>query len=207
MSWRYAAWWTSTKATANSASAKNYFKERLAEAKKVVSEPAPPTLKLKMSKPPASLKLRLGSQKASPAPAAAPSQLRASATPGISVDAAALQRQKAAVTAGATGQTQSSDRAVSRPPSSGGALAPTPATNGVKAESHASSPPVTEQQVRPQSQHTSMPAPPRLVNGTSHAMPTSFAHITYAHSSSNGFDNKFRQEGKGNLIQASNFGD
>lgn len=81
--------------------------ERLADAKQHVEEPTQPTLKLKMAPQPAPIKLKLGQHKASPAPRedqrvkASPAQINAHA--GVSVDQAALQRQKDLVAAGTNG--------------------------------------------------------------------------------------------------------
>lgn len=85
------------------------FKERLADAKAVVEEPHQPTLKIKMGAPANPIKLRLNA-KESPAPQSDRATPESRGTPGMGVDTAALERQKAHVAAAVNGQ---------RPPSAG----------------------------------------------------------------------------------------
>lgn len=165
-----------------------FFYIRLVAAKKSVSEPPQPTLKLNMSKSAAApIKLKLGSQKPSPAPAA--------------VDQATTST--ASTTAPASDKTTNGVppvpvKSTSRPPSQTGAAAPVPAVNGVKVEPHAPSPSVADPQAaRPVSQQGSVPGSTKLVNGTSQAVPNSMTSHAANNTSSNGFDSKFRQDGRG----------
>ena len=134
----------------------------------------------------APIKLKLGSQKPSPAPAAA-DQTTAPAT-----SSTALPAEKTT-----NGAPPVPVKSTSRTPSQAGAIATVPAINGVKAESHASTPPVTDQAARPVSQQGAIPGPAKMVNGASHAVPSAASNHASSNTSSNGFDNKFRQDGRG----------
>lgn len=169
-----------------------YFKGQVAEAKKHVQEPPQPTLKLNMKKPgvaSSGIKLRLG-QKESPAP---PGQARDSATPGAQ---AAGQQQKVPVKLNGTAQGAPA-RASSRPPSEAAAVA-TPAMNGIKPEQSMSAALDAQQQMRPPSQQPAMLPPSRagMANGTPMPAP-SFTSHSYAPPAPTGFDNRFRQDGRG----------
>jgi hypothetical protein len=94
---------------------KDHFEKLLSEAKRHVPEPTHPKLKINMTQPKpnsSGLKLRLGT-KASPAPSSGPDTPanRSSATPGVIIDAEALQRQQQHI--------QASIKTGNRPSSSG----------------------------------------------------------------------------------------
>ncbi|KAL9093910.1 MAG: hypothetical protein Q9165_003833 [Trypethelium subeluteriae] len=130
-----------------------HFKRRLAEAKAKVPEPTQPTLKIKSStsqptpKPPGT-KLRLGGNKASPAPTneTATPATRHSHTPGVTVDSEALKRQQELIQAGVNGQT-SEQRPTPRNPFSssrpGSAVPPLPTLSRSQQTSSAGSPPLS----------------------------------------------------------------
>lgn len=136
------------------------------EAKQKVEEPPQPKLKINMSAPKPSIKLRFGGQKASPAPSAPDTPAgRSSGTPGVIVDSGALERQQRHVQAGMNGQRPSSSGTPSQTPASrnpfGGsrpgsasippigldtdqsvaAVSPPAVVNGVKSESQATQSP------------------------------------------------------------------
>ncbi|KAL9072936.1 MAG: hypothetical protein Q9157_004926, partial [Trypethelium eluteriae] len=135
-----------------------HFKRRLAEAKAKVPEPTQPTLKIKSStsqptpKPPGT-KLRLGGNKASPAPTndTATPVPRPSHTPGVTVDNEALRRQQELIQAGVNGQT-SEQRPPPRNPFSssrpGSAAPPLPNLSQSQQTSSAGSPPLSSSGIK-----------------------------------------------------------
>lgn len=168
---------------------KAYFRKRLMEAKKFVDEPPQPTLKLNMPKAATnSIKIRLGSQKASPSPASRPS----TSNPGVSVDESALQRQRQAVMAASGSLTQAASiEPASRPTTSGAAASP--ALNSIKTESQRGpSPSSSDAQGRPISQSSN---PGKPLYGSQ--PPGQAAQSNYVPPPPSGFDNKFRKEGQG----------
>lgn len=133
-----------------------HFKQILEEAKQKVEEPPQPKLKINMSAPKPSIKLRFGGQKASPAPSSAPDTPagRSSGTPGVIVDSGALERQQRHVQAGMNGQR----------PSSSGTPSQTPASRnpfGGSRPSSASIPPIGQDR----DQSVAAVSPPAAVNG------------------------------------------
>ncbi|KAI9880143.1 MAG: hypothetical protein M1830_005172 [Pleopsidium flavum] len=222
-----------------------FFRRRLAEARKVVSEPPQQKVKLKMSaaKSPEPMQpkitLRVGGQKSSPA-------LTPNTSAGLTVDNEALQRQKDLVKAGANGQGTStaevaSSRAGSRNPfgaiqsgsastpvpslghpsldinRSSSAASPSPSAIGVKSEVQlGQSPALGAVQARrssngsneaPQTPHlaaSAMPPPPSVTphppSGSPHPQGQSHTSYTAHHATTNAFDSRWRQPGKGWLL-------
>lgn len=204
-----------------------YFYRRLEEAKKVVTEPPQPKVKLRMpakSPEPPKITLKFGGPKPN-------------ATAGVSVDNEALKRQQDLVNAGMNGQ--ASIRANERTPSGRPQQVPTangvpalqrsslertksgsaekPAINGVKKEtSIGQSPALGAVQMSTdrngsldarQSPHPSMMPPPpanlatRPANGSPHPQSYSTNHYisTGGYSSTSHFDSSRRQSGKGKI--------
>ncbi|KAL8922178.1 MAG: hypothetical protein Q9172_003680 [Xanthocarpia lactea] len=205
----------------------DYFYHRLAEAKKVVSEPPQPKVKLRMpakSPEPPKITLKFGSSKPS-------------AASGVSVDNEALKRQQDLVNAGMNGQ--ASIRASPRVSFEGSqnvqiangvhglqrasqertssASADNPAVNGVKTEtSMGQSPALAAVQLsanrsgsldaRQSPNPSLMPPPPanlapRLPSGSPH--PQSYTSNNYSasgYSSSSQYESSRRQSGKEPLI-------
>ena len=206
-----------------------YFKERLAKAKTEVDGPTLPTLKLNMGAKPNPIKLRLGSNKASPAPQAR-QKSGTPATTGVSVDHVALQRQKDLVDAGMNGtkasQTPQAAQALKalpaplvQPPlvrtTSGNARSSPLAVNGVKNEARTSQTPVIGAQRSPSAVPGAAVMPPPLTHSSSSSMlpPQSVTAMTNGmlhppapiqphipyHAPSLGLDSKWRPEGRGKL--------
>ncbi|KAL8977934.1 MAG: hypothetical protein Q9205_006366 [Flavoplaca limonia] len=205
----------------------DYFYRRLAEAKKVVSEPPPPKVKLRMpakTPEPPKITLKFGTSK----PAGAS---------GVSVDSEALRRQQDLVNAGMNGQ--ASTRAGPRVQAGGpqilpaangvhslprpsqertsGSSADRPTVNGLKTEpSMGQSPGVVaaqlsanrsgSQDARQSPNPSSMPPPsatlaPRLPSGSPH--PYSYATNHYSssgYSSASQYESSRRQSGKEAMI-------
>ncbi|KAL8778400.1 MAG: hypothetical protein Q9213_007426 [Squamulea squamosa] len=205
----------------------DYFYRRLEEAKKVVSEPPQPKVKLRMpakSPEPPKITLKFGTSKAS-------------AASGVSVDNEALKRQQDLVNAGMNGQ--ASIRAGPRAPLEGSPNLPAannihslakpseertssgsgdrPTVNGVKTESSVGqSPALAAVQLSAtrsgsmdahQSPHPSlMPPPsatlaPRLPSGSPHPQSYTANHYSSSgYSSTSQYESSRRQSGKEALI-------
>lgn len=177
-----------------------------------------------MASAPAPIKLKLGA-KASPAPADATKAVAspaAAAQSGVSVDQAALQRQKDLVHAGATPQPPAAKVSEAMKPdtiraesqgasthaltASEQAKTQLPGTNGVN---NMTAPPQTNgSTVLPPPSNTTMPPPPNAtprITGQSPAptqtqTPAPVPTYTQNHAPPAGFESKWRRDGKGTLV-------
>ena len=162
------------------------FKERLAEAKKTVDEPAQPRIKLNIGEPKSAssgLKLKLGSKKPSPAPHSANALKRTSDSPTsqITLSVAAAKTSSVPPTATLARSTASPARSMKTPNG-----VPTSATQPTQVIGTMPPPPTTARPPSSGGALTGMPPPQSVPQIQPHYDPPTTSYIN------NSFDSKWR---------------